>query len=390
MEKCIIVHYHEIGLKGKNRRFFEDKLKESLKEALFGLKYDFVERIFGRIIIKLLEESDFKRMKEKIKNVFGVANFSLGYSVEPDIEKIQVAAGELMKQRKLRSFKVETKRAWKEFPLTSPEISSKVGGYLRAKTKVKVDVKNPDVICFIEIANPKRAFVYLGKIKGLGGLPVSTGGRVVALLSGGIDSPVACFLTLKRGVGVVFVHFHSYPQTPKASQEKAALLAKLLTQYQFRSKLYLVPFLNIQKEIITKCPAKFRVILYRRFMFRIAEEITKKERAKALVTGESIGQVASQTIENIGVIEEAIGLSVFRPLIGMDKEEIIDLAKKIKSFEISILPHQDCCSLFIPKHPATKASLAKVKGAENKLNNIEKLTNEALRGAEIKTFSYGK
>ena len=387
MEKYILAHYHEIGLKGKNRRFFEDKLKESLKEALFGLEYDSVERIFGRIIIKLLDKSDFKRMKERIKNVFGVANFSLSYSVKPDIEKIQVVAGELMKQRKPRSFKVETKRAWKEFPLISPEISSKVGSYLRAKTKVKVDVKNPDVICFIEIADPKRAFVYLDKIKGLGGLPVSTGGRAVALLSGGIDSPVACFLTLKRGVSVVFVHFHSYPQTPKASQEKAASLAKLLTQYQFKSKLYLVPFLNIQKEIITKCPAKFRVILYRRFMFRIAEEIAKKERAKALVTGESIGQVASQTIENIGVIEEAIGLSVFRPLIGTDKEEIIDLAKKIKSFEISILPHQDCCSLFIPKHPATKASLAKVKEAEAKLN-IKKLTNKALRSAEIKTFSY--
>lgn len=326
-------------------------------------------------------------MEERIKNVFGVANFSLSLMVEAEIEKIQAAAEELMRQRKPKAFKVETKRTWKEFPLTSPEISREVGGYLKAKTKVKVDIKKPDVVCFIEIADPKRTFVYLDKTKGPGGLPVSTGGRVVALLSGGIDSSVACYIILKRGVEIVFVHFHSYPRTPKASQEKAISLVELLNKYQFRSKLYLVPFLDIQKEIITKCPAKFRVILYRRHMFRITEEIARKEKAKALVTGESIGQVASQTIENIGVIEEAINFPVFRPLCGMDKEEIINIAKKIKTFEISILPHQDCCSLFIPKHPATKANLEEIKDAESKLG-IKVLVNQALKNLEIKTSFY--
>lgn len=385
MKRCILIHYHEIGLKGKNRIFFENKLRENLKKTLSELESKKIKRIFGRIIVELSPKSDFEKIKERIKNVFGVANFSLSYIVETKIEEIQKAAEKLIKQKRPKTFKVETKRAWKEFPLISLQISNRVGGYLKAKTGIKIDVKNPETTCFIEIVNPKQTFVYLDKIKGPGGLPVSTGGKAIVLLSGGIDSPVACFLTLKRGVRLTFVHFHSYPQTSKASQEKVISLVKILTPYQFRSKLYLVPFLDIQKEIMIKCPSSLRVILYRRFMFRIAEKIAEEEKAKALITGESIGQVASQTIENIGVIEEVTKLPVFRPLSGMDKEEIINLAKKIKTFDISILPHQDCCSLFVPRHPVTKTNLDEIKRAEINLN-IKKLINQALKNSDVRNF----
>lgn len=378
----IICHYHEIGLKGKNRRFFEEKLIENIKQALPASSFEFVKRISGRIIIKLTAKGaqNQKEIEQALKNVFGIAYFAFAVSSEQKIETIKKKARELMEGKKFKTFRISTKRSGKEFPLSSQEINERVGEHILKNLNKKVNLERPNLTCFIEIVE-RYAFLYLEKIKGLGGLPVSTGGKTVVLLSGGIDSPVAAFRIMKRGVKIIFLHFHAYPYTKKASIDKAEKIVKILNKYQYNSKLYLVPFADIQKEILLKTPAKLRVILYRRMMFRIAGEIAKKEKALAIITGESVGQVASQTLENIKVIEEAIDLPVLRPLIGEDKEEIIKKAQEIGTFEVSILPHQDCCVRFLPVHPATKAQLKEVKEAEKELN-IQKLIKKAIKDTE--------
>jgi len=372
----IICHYHEIGLKGKNRRFFEQKLVKNIKRALPVRSFEFVRRISGRIIIKLKKEEG---IEDSLKNVFGIAYFAFAINSEQKIEAIKKKALELLRDRRFRTFRISAKRSGKEFPLSSQQINEQVGEFILNKIKVagaRVNLDKPDLTCFIEIVE-KYAFLYLEKIRGLGGLPVGVGGRAVALLSGGIDSPVAAFRVMRRGVKIIFLHFHAYPYTEKVSIKKAEQLTRVLNKYQHHSKLYLIPFANIQKEILLKTPAKLRVVLYRRFMFRIAQKIAEKEGALALVSGESVGQVASQTLENIKVIEEAIDLPVLRPLIGEDKEDIISQAKMIGTFDISILPYEDCCVRFLPVHPATKAQLKEVKDVEKKLN-IKKLIRQAL------------
>lgn len=397
----IICHYHEIGLKGKNRKFFEEKLVENIKKTLKRDYFSFTKRISGRILIGLTQrgEKKEKEISQLLKNVFGIANFAFALGCEPEIEEIKEKAFEILSKQKFRTFKISTQRSDKRFPLTSQEVNERVGEYIlkkfkiqnqpsgeslktTAKFKIKVDLENPDITCFIEIVE-KYAFLYREKIPGPGGLPVSTGGKAVALLSGGIDSPVASFFVMRRGVRIIFLHFHAYPFTKKASIEKAERIAKILKKYQFQSLLYLLPFAEIQKEIVLKSPAKLRMILYRRAMLKIAEIIAEREKAQALVTGESIGQVASQTLENIKVIDEAVKLPIFRPLIGFDKEEIINYARKIGTFEISILPHEDCCSRFLPKHPETKAKLKEVKEAEKKIP-LKDLIKKAITKTEIK------
>ncbi len=437
----VICHYHEIALKGKNRKFFEEKLIENIKRSLETVYFEFVKRISGRIIIKLTEQGfgNKVKIKKSLKNVFGMAYFAFAEDCEQELKAIKEKAFDFLKTQKFKSFKIFTQRSKKEFALTSQEINEKVGEYILKSSKfkgnptgsrfqrqqsskfkapsrlhlrfarqslrpqvlaggvnsqtggqnskIKVDLENPDIICFIEIVE-KYAFLYLEKIPGLGGLPVSVSGKVVVLLSGGIDSPVAAFYIMKRGAKAIFVHFHSYPYTNKASIEKISKLIKVLNKFQFNSRLYLVPFSFIQKQILLKTPAKLRIILYRRFMFRITQEIAKKERALAIVSGESLGQVASQTLENIKVIEEAVSLPIFRPLISEDKEDIIRKAKEINTFEISILPHQDCCARFLPKHPETRAALEEVERAEKKLD-IEKLNEQALKKTVFQRI-YGK
>lgn len=388
--KYVICHYSEIGLKGKNRKFFEEKLIENIKKALPENSWRKIRRISGRILIELKKEGEKKEkeIKEALKNVFGIAYFVFAESCQQNIQAIKKKALWLLKDRKFKTFKVETQRSKKDFPLTSQEVSEQVGAYLlkkfkikKQKPKIKVNLKSPDLTCFIEIVEG-YAFLYLEKIPGPGGLPISVSGKAVSLLSGGIDSPVASYYGMKRGIKIVFLHFSSYPFTKQASVEKAKKVVKALNKFQFQSKLYLVPFTDIQKQILLNTKAKLRVILYRRFMFRIAEEIAKKEKAKALITGESVGQVASQTLENIGVIEEAVGLPVFRPLIGMDKQDIIEKAKEIGTFDISILPAEDCCQRFLPKHPETKAKLEEVKTEEKKLN-IKKLIEQAIEKIKV-------
>ena len=265
--------------------------------------------------------------------------------------------------------------------MTSQQINEQVGEAVINKLGKKVKLKDPELTLFIEIVD-KLCFLYTEKVPGLGGLPVGVSSKAVSLISGGIDSPVASFLAMKRGVELVFVHFHAIPYVEKVSVDKVKQLVKLLAKYQTRPKLYLVPFGDIQKEILLKTQAKLRVVLYRRLMFKIAKEIAQKEKAKALITGENLGQVASQTMENMSVIGQAVEMSVFRPLFGFDKQEIIARAKEIGSYDISILPHQDCCSRFLPKHPETKAKLAEVEKEEANLN-VDELINQALKNIAI-------
>lgn len=375
----IICHYHEIGLKGKNRRFFEERLAVNIKRALPEDSFEFVKRISGRIIVKISKEGQRQKKKivKSLKNVFGIAYFAVSFECEQKIEEIKRKALEIVKRKRFKTFRISTKRSKKEFYLTSQEINEKVGEYIVKKLKKKVNLKNPGITIFVEIVE-SYAFLYLSKIKGQGGLPVGVSSRAIVLLSGGIDSPVAAFFAMKRGVKVDFVHFHAYPYTDKASIEKVKRIVQVLNKFQFKAKLYLVPFAFIQKQILFKAPSKLRVILYRRFMLRISREIAKKGKVLALVTGESIGQVASQTLENMRVIGEAVNILILRPLVGQDKEEIIRKAREIGTFDISILPYQDCCARFLPKHPETKANSKEIKDTEKKINT-KKLIEKALK-----------
>jgi len=382
----IICHYHEIALKGKNRKFFENKLVENIKKSLPQGSFEFVKRISGRILVKLndIGLKNKKRIEDSLKNIFGVVHFSFADACEPEIEIIKKKALETLKSKNFKTFRISTQRSDKRFPLNSQQVNEKVGAFIVKNLKKSVKLEKSGINCFIEITN-KQAFLYTKKIKGSSGLPVGTGGIAAVLLSGGIDSPVAAYLTIKRGVKVGFVHFHAHPYTDKASIDKVKSIIKILNKFQFNSRLYLVPFADIQKQILLKTSSKLRVVLYRRFMLRIAEEIAKKEKALALVTGDSIGQVASQTLGNIYVISKSTSLPVLRPLIGFDKEEIINLAKKIKTFDTSILPHQDCCVRFLPKHPETKANSRKVELEEKKLD-VKKMVAKAVKDSKLLTI----
>ncbi len=395
MKKVIIIHYHEVGLKGKNRKFFEETLRQNIVKVLdiAGVRYLKISRVSGRILVYLDEKHLINKEKiAKILNfVFGIAHFSFGWQIKADLEKIQKTLAEILREeisaqvksgKTFKTFRITAKRSEKTFPETSEGINYKVGEYILEKSglDLKVDLKNPDINCFIEIVEGK-ALIYFEKTKGLGGLPVGTGGKILSLISSGFDSPVAAWHLIKRGARVSFIHFHSYPRTSKASINNVKELVKILNNYQFGSILHLVPFLDIQREIFSKCEARYRIILYRRFMFRIAERLAEKIGAGALVTGESLGQVASQTLENIRVINAVVSAPVLRPFIGADKEEIISEAKKICTYEISKLPYEDCCSLFTPLHPATKARLKDVEYEERKLD-AEKLVVKAMEKIE--------
>ena len=377
MERVFLVHYGEIGLKGKNRSYFENRLVQNIRRSLKGMGCADVYRIYGRILVPLQPDSDITAIREKLCKVVGIAHFALACVTEQNIEAIQTAALKWIQDRVFETLKVETKRANKSFPMTSPEISAAVGGYLIEHTGARANMRNPDLTCQIEIVE-NSAYIRVEKIQGIGGLPVGVSGKVLVMLSGGIDSPVAAWRMMRRGAKVIYVHFYSYPYTDKASLEKVKALAQLLAVWNFRTTIYLVPFADIQREIVTKTPAPYRVILYRRYMARIAQRLAKVVKADALVTGESLGQVASQTLGNLRAIEDAVEMPILRPLIGDDKEEIIRLAQQIKTFEISTLPHDDCCSLFVPDHPATNASVESVRAAEMNLEP-DALIEQALK-----------
>ncbi|MFC1644407.1 tRNA uracil 4-sulfurtransferase ThiI [Patescibacteria group bacterium] len=381
----IICHYNEIAIKGKNRGYFEKVLVQNIKNRFQKESPDnleWVKKISGRILIKTSDNKESLIVAEKILSCTpGIANFSFAKESSQDLEILKKDCWEMMEKETFETFRITTKRSNKEFPMTSEEINREVGAYVFEKANKPAKMKGADLECFIEIAND-WALIYTQKIKGLGGLPVGSSGKALTMLSGGIDSPVAAYYGVKRGVKMDFVHFHSVPYTSPASNEKVRELAALLLQFQANAKIFMVPFAKIQQEIVMNTPEKLRVVLYRRMMLRIAERLAEDNKYLALYSGESVGQVASQTLENIKATEESVTIPVLRPLIGFNKDEIIEIAQKIGTFETSILPHEDCCTRFIPKHPETKSKLEDVKKAEENLD-IEKMIESALEEMDI-------
>ena len=380
MEELFSVHYAEVGLKGKNRVFFEKRLVDNIKLTLRGTGYAEVERLHDRILVHLEQGADTSEIKRRLRQVMGIAHFELSSRTERDITVIKEVALRHIQDVSYESLKVETRRTDKTFPLTSPQVSAEVGGYLVTKTGTRADMHNPDLVCWVKITH-NAAYISTEKIPGVGGLPVGVSGKVLVMLSGGIDSPVAAWQMIKRGAKAVFVHFYSYPYTDKASLEKVIELAQILAVPNYRSTVYLVPFAELQQIIVAATPSPFRVLLYRRMMTRIAQRVATMENAEALVTGESLGQVASQTLTNLRSIEAIADIPILRPLIGEDKAEIIEKAQRIGTFDVSTRPHQDCCSLFVPKHPATRASVTDLADAESGLD-VDTLVEEALNNLE--------
>ncbi len=386
MEKLFIVHYAEIGLKGKNRVFFEKRLAANIKKSLHGTGYARVQRLHDRILIQLQPQSDITKIQNRLRRVTGIAHFELAHLTEKEMPAIKEAALRQCAGKSIRTLKVETRRSDKTFALTSPEVSAEVGAYLIQNTGASADMRAPELLCRIQITQ-NAAYVYTDKIVGIGGFPVGVSGKVLVMLSGGIDSPVAAWRMMKRGAKAAFIHFYSYPYTDKAALEKVIELVSILAESNYQSNLYLVPFAESQQAIVTGTPAPFRVLLYRRLMARIAQRIATLVDAEVLVTGESLAQVASQTLPNLRAIEAIADIPILRPLIGDDKLEIIEQAQRIGTFEISTLPHQDCCSLFVPKRPATRASLADLDEAEAALD-VETLVENAVNQVERRVVNF--
>jgi thiamine biosynthesis protein ThiI len=383
--KGALIHYHEIALKGKNRSFFVRQLTANLWTALRDLDVGALRRPAGRLFLEMREGTSWEALRERVGLVFGIANFACATRVEADLATLTKSIEAEVSGRRFASFAVAARRAFKSFPQTSQEINQVIGASLKRTSGAKVDLTNPDLTVYVEIL-PDEAFFYFEKIQGPGGLPVGTSGTVVCLLSGGIDSPVAAYRMMRRGCRAVFVHFHSQPFADRTSQDKAIDLARLLTRYQFTSRLYLVPFGEIQQQVVAGVPGRFRVLVYRRLMLRIAEEIARKEGAQALVTGESLGQVSSQTIENISAIEEAATWPILRPLIGLDKDEITEQAQRIGTYEISTLPDEDCCSMFAPRRVVTRATDQELSLAERGLD-LEPLVQQGFAAARLVELS---
>ena len=371
--KRILVHYSEIGIKGGNRSFFEKKLVENIKNFTGAM----VERKRGRIVLWNVKIRDIP----KLRKIAGISNFSIAEEVALTMPSLAKAVVAMAKKSPAKTFRITASRSNKSFKYTSPELNRLLGGAVWKATKKKVDLHEPELEIFVEIAD--KAYVYSEKQQGVGGLPVGTAGKLVCLLSGGIDSPVAAYRMMSRGCRVVFVHFHNHD--PFVS--KIRNLVSTLSEYQGHSKLYLIPFKEVQQKIIKgtmKNPEdqRYRMLLYRRLMMQIAEQVAKREHALGLVTGDSVAQVASQTLQNLNVVYESVKLPIFSPLIGTHKQDIIKTAGEIGTYKTSIIPYTDCCSVLIGKHPATRASLAEVKKIERKLK-ISALVRKALKKAEI-------
>jgi len=378
----LLLRYGEIALKGKNRPYFEKKLLQNIKTALQGLEPFEVTFQRGRFFVDIAEEMRPLALK-RLQHVFGIVSISPVYGVEPDLEAICRQARELMEKDGPagKSFKVETRRADKRFPHTSPQVNKEVGAYiLKNIPAASVDVHNPDVTVSIEIRE-NRAYLYTEMLRGPGGLPVGVTGRGMLLLSGGIDSPVAGWMALKRGIELQALHFHSPPFTGEGALNKVTDICRLLASYSGHIKLHLAPFTEVQKQIRLLCPETMTITLMRRAMFRAAEKLAAKEKITVLFTGESLGQVASQTLENMVAIDEVTAMPVLRPLVGLDKEEITSIARKAGTYEISIRPFEDCCTLFVPRHPVTRPSVEELRRAEQKLD-LEELIDTCVDNIE--------
>jgi len=382
----IVVHYQEIALKGKNRPWFLGRLVRNLRRAVSDLDVRDVRALMGRIEVVLGPTASPEQVGDRIRHTFGVANFSYAGRSTIDVDAIASAILTDLGGRTGDSFRVSARRADKRYPLTSPQIEREIGGRIKHARGWRVDLDNPELVVHVELLT-NESFYFFGKERGSGGLPTGTAGRVACLLSGGIDSPVAAHRMMKRGCLITFVHFHSYPILSRASQDKARELVQVLTRWQQHSRLYLVAFGEIQQQVVLAVPGPMRVVIYRRLMMRIAEQIARARRAQALVTGEVVGQVASQTLENLAVIGSVASLPVFRPLIGMDKDEITAQAQSIGTYPISIIPDQDCCTLFTPRNPQTRARLDAIEAAEQMLP-IQEIVDAAVRDAVIEDFHF--
>jgi thiamine biosynthesis protein ThiI len=382
-----LVHYHELTLKKGNRAYFLQRLVKNLQRGLKGTGAGPIERPEGRLLVALPDAADEREVRARLARTFGVANFAIARWVPLDMDRLAEAVADTIKPLRFASFRISAKRGNKRFPLTSNQINVELGTLVKSLTGSRVDLERAELTIYVEVLE-KGFLLSLDRPPGPGGLPAGISGRVACLLSGGLDSPVAAYRMMKRGAHVIFVHFHSHPFVTRASQEKARELAELLTRYQSTSRLFLVPFGEVQREVVLAVPPPLRVVVYRRLMIRIAEDIAKSVRAEALVTGEALGQVASQTLSNMAVIDDAAAsLPILRPLVGMDKEEIVHQAQAIGTYEISIQPDQDCCTLFTPKHPATKSTVGELEAAEVRLK-IPDLVRMARDRAEEVRFAF--
>ena len=381
MNKVLLLKYGEIILKGLNRPLFEDALVRNLKRCA-GNENIKIWKAQATVYVEPKDDSvDMDELAVKLSKVFGIVSVAVAQTVPKELDKIGALAARMIKSEPGKTFKVEAKRADKRFPYKSPEICMEVGGaILDENPHLTVDVHNPDILVMVEVRD-FAAYIYTSKITGVGGMPVGTNGRATLLLSGGIDSPVAGYMVAKRGVELDAVHFYSYPYTSERAKQKVLDLAQLLAGYCGRINVHIVPFTEIQLAINEKCPKEQMTIIMRRIMMYIANAVAKKNGSLALVTGESIGQVASQTIQALSVTDDASELPVFRPVIGMDKDEIITIARKIGTFETSILPYEDCCTVFTPKHPNTKPVLEKIKKSEGLLD-LQPMLSRAIEGVE--------
>ena len=390
MKEIILIKNGELALKGLNRSTFEDILIKNIRKRIKPLgEFEYRKEQSTISVVPMDDYIDMDEVSDRISRVFGIAAYSRALQVEKDMSVIlQNTPDYLAEQlRNARTFKVEGKRSDKKFPLKSPEISAEVGGAILSKfPHLKVDVKNPDILVTIEIRE-KFAFIRGNQTKGAGGMPTGTAGKSAILISGGIDSPVAAYMMAKRGLVLNAIHFASPPYTSPQSEEKVHNLLRKVSRYSGNICLHTVGFTEIQEEIRDKCPEDLFTLIMRRFMMRISQRIAEKEECKALITGESLGQVASQTLNALACTDAVCEMPVFRPLIGLDKDEIIKVSRKIDTFEISIEPYEDCCTVFTPKHPKTKPQVSIIENAEKALD-IEGLINRAVENTTIKNICY--
>lgn len=388
----IVVHYHELWLKGRNRRFFLGKLFTALRQSLQGIPVERIEQPGDRFLVRLRADGSLEEAVARVQRVLGVAYYALAQPVERNLEALCRAAWAEIEPLRFGSFAVRVKRSDKTFPHGTMETEAAVGRYLLEQLRehnrdARVRLKEPELTCHIELT-PGPALVYARKLPGTGGLPANTAGRITCLLSGGYDSAVAAYQMMKRGAHLSFVHFYGTGARPgESSLHVASALVAQLVRYQFRAKLYRVPFEPIQREIVRSAPETYRVLLYRRLMLRIAEVLAGRDHALALVTGDSLGQVASQTLRNLVAVDAAARMAVFRPLVGTDKMEILDTARKIGTYDISSEPFHDCCPVFLPRTPALYASPRDLDQAEVHLD-LKALIKQGLSGTSIERFSY--
>ncbi len=384
MKTQVIVKTHEVALKGQNRPWFMRQLAENLRRATRGIGVERVWQARMMIGLTLADEDQWPEVRERVKDCFGVAKFYKAYDLPQDLELLKQRLPGLLEGRSFDSFRISANRSDKRFPLTSEAINRDLGTFVKDLTGARVDLTHPGLCVYLDI-HQRGMLVYFEEEPGYGGLPVGVSGGVAVMLSGGIDSPVAAWSMMKRGCQALFVHFHSYPLVDRTSMEKAVDLVQHLTRHQDRADLLMVPLAEIQKRVILSAAPSYRVLLYRRFMVRITEVLAQRNRARAIITGESCGQVSSQTLENIAVVDQVAGMPVLRPLIGLNKEEIVNMARGIGTFPISILPDQDCCTLFVPKHPETRGRLDTVQRLEEALP-VEEMVSEAVENVERRQF----